>query len=262
MRIKLEFVSDKLIVLRSGYNSLLQGLIYDLLDYVDAVKLHDEGFRFEKRQFRLFTFSEILEKGTFDRKSHVISFGKKLSFILSSPVDWILRQVAVNSFREDTFRLGQNTLKLNSVSVLNNFKEGSFDSKRIIIRALTPIEVHSTFLSENNSKKTYYYSPFEKEFSFLINQNARKKWSAYFKTDCQYDIEISPLFKDKSFERIRYFIKDQKKTIIKGWKGNYLVNGEPEFLKFVLDAGLGSRNSQGFGFVEVINNFRYEDERK
>lgn len=99
MRIKLEFVSDKLIVLRSGYNSLLQGLIYDLLDYVDAVKLHDEGFRFEKRQFRLFTFSEILEKGTFDRKSHIISFVKKLSFILSSPVDWILRQVAVKTMR-------------------------------------------------------------------------------------------------------------------------------------------------------------------
>jgi CRISPR-associated endoribonuclease Cas6 len=60
-------VSSKDIIVRSGYNSLLQGLIYELLNSIDAEKLHNEGFMFEKRQFRLFTFSEILEKGFFDK---------------------------------------------------------------------------------------------------------------------------------------------------------------------------------------------------
>ncbi|PMP85503.1 MAG: hypothetical protein C0174_04210 [Thermodesulfobium narugense] len=68
MRIKLEFIFDSAIKLRSGYNSLVQGLIYNLLDYIDAKKLHDEGFKFEKRKFRLFSFSEILERGHLIKK--------------------------------------------------------------------------------------------------------------------------------------------------------------------------------------------------
>jgi CRISPR-associated endoribonuclease Cas6 len=262
VRIKLEFASDKEIVIRSGYNSLIQGLIYDLVGSIEARSLHEEGFRFEKRHFRLFTFSEILEKGFFNKENHTFTFGKKISFLVSSPVEWILKQIAINSFKEETFRLGKNLLKFDAVSVINGLSENLSKSQNVIVKAITPIEVHSSFTSSSNSKKTYYYSPFEKEFSYLINQNAKKKWSAYFKTQCQYDIEIKPLFRDKTYETIRYFIKDKKMTVVKGWKGNYLVNGEPEFLKFVLDTGLGSRNSQGFGFVEVINNFRYEDERK
>ncbi|MEO1784003.1 CRISPR-associated endoribonuclease Cas6 [Thermodesulfobium sp. 4217-1] len=254
MRIRLKFISNNFIVLSSGYNSLIQGLIYNLLDYIDAKKLHDGGFMFEKRQFRLFTFSEIIERGVFNRSLHTISFDSKMSFIISSPVEWILKQIAINSFKGDVFRLGDNLLQLEEVSVLNSLSKDSFTSNEIKIKALTPIEVHSTFVNESKSRKTYYYSPFEKEFSYLINQNARKKWSAYFKSECEYNLEIKPLFKDNSYETIRYFVKDNNKTIIKGWKGIYNLKGEPEFLKFILDAGLGSRNSQGLGFVEVVNN--------
>lgn len=219
MRIKLEFASDKEIVIRSGYNSLIQGLIYDLVGSIEARSLHEEGFRFEKRHFRLFTFSEILEKGFFDKENHTFTFGKKISFLVSSPVEWILKQIAINSFKEETFRLGKNLLKFDAVSVINGLSENLSKSQNVIVKAITPIEVHSSFTSSSNSKKTYYYSPFEKEFSYLINQNAKKKWSAYFKTQCQYDIEIKPLFRDKTYETIRYFIKDKKNDSSKRLEG-------------------------------------------
>jgi len=38
-----------------------------------------------------------------------------------------------------------------------------------------------------------------------------------------------------------------KDTIIKGWMGEYYLSGGPELLQVALDAGLGAKNSQGYG---------------
>ncbi|MGR3303251.1 MAG: CRISPR-associated endoribonuclease Cas6 [Candidatus Scalindua sp.] len=49
-------------------------------------------------------------------------------------------------------------------------------------------------------------------------------------------------------ERIRSF----KGTVIKCWTGHFWLGSEPEFLQFAFAAGLGSRNSGGFGFIEKV----------
>jgi CRISPR/Cas system endoribonuclease Cas6 (RAMP superfamily) len=36
------------------------------------------------------------------------------------------------------------------------------------------------------------------------------------------------------------------------------LEGEPEFLQFALATGLGSRNSGGVGFVEIVSKQKYE----
>jgi CRISPR/Cas system endoribonuclease Cas6 (RAMP superfamily) len=38
--------------------------------------------------------------------------------------------------------------------------------------------------------------------------------------------------------------------------GYFWLEGEPEFLQFALAAGLGSRNSGGFGFIEKVEERR------
>lgn len=38
-----------------------------------------------------------------------------------------------------------------------------------------------------------------------------------------------------------------KDTIIKGWVGAYFLAGDPDLLKLALTAGVGAKNSQGFG---------------
>ncbi|MBC7189418.1 hypothetical protein H5U35_04285, partial [Candidatus Aerophobetes bacterium] len=45
-------------------------------------------------------------------------------------------------------------------------------------------------------------------------------------------------------------------TLIKGWMGTYRLEGNPELIKFSYDAGLGAKNSQGFGMYEVVNLFK------
>jgi len=45
-----------------------------------------------------------------------------------------------------------------------------------------------------------------------------------------------------------------KNTIIKGYSGKMVVTGPIELLQMAVDAGLGSKNGQGFGCVELCEN--------
>jgi CRISPR-associated endoribonuclease Cas6 len=61
---------------------------------------------------------------------------------------------------------------------------------------------------------------------------------------------IKPLRVNKRNEVIAIF----KGTVIKGWTGIYELQLPEPYFSLAYDAGLGSKNSQGFGMVEVVNN--------
>ena len=108
---------------------------------------------------------------------------------------------------------------------------------------LSPVTIYST-LQSPTGKKTYYYNPREKEFSILIRDNLLKKYQAYYKRSPDNDeFSIEPLRVSKKDEKIVSY----KGFIIKGWMGLYRLNGSPELLKLAYDAGIGGKNSQGFG---------------
>ena len=48
----------------------------------------------------------------------------------------------------------------------------------------------------------------------------------------------------------KYFTK-YKNFFIEAWYGLYLLEGNADYLSFLYDAGLGSKNAQGFGMFEI-----------
>jgi CRISPR-associated endoribonuclease Cas6 len=44
---------------------------------------------------------------------------------------------------------------------------------------LSPITVYSTLYTAEGKKKTYYFSPYEQEFSQLVSINLARKYRAY-----------------------------------------------------------------------------------
>ena len=147
-------------------------------------------------------------------------------------------------------RLGNNILRINSINVM---KPIAIESSNVKINALKP-KINSTIRKDDGRSLTYYYNPYEKEFEELVDANLKKNWTALFRKECKYSVHIRPLFSGNKNERIVYFGMGKARTVIKGWKGYFELEGEPEFLKFTYDTGLGSRNSQGFGMVQVIRN--------
>jgi len=245
MILKISLISDKIIELPTGFSRYIQAIVYNFLDRISAEWLHTKGFQFEKRSFKLFTFSSIHEKPKFIRDKKLFIFPKEISFTISSPVNWLMKQVAQNIVISEKVKIGDNITTVSSIVTIEDTK---ITQKKIRIKTINPIEVHSTLLKADGTKKTYYYSPAENEFNDLINKNMKKKWTALYQEDCPYNLRISPVRLNLCKENIRTF----KGIIIKGWTGHFWIEGESEFLEFGLMTGLGSRNSQGFGMVEMM----------
>lgn len=139
-------------------------------------------------------------------------------------------------------RLARELIIVSSIEVHPNRKFG----KEVLINTLAPITVYSTLNTRDNRKKTYYYSPYEKEFSNLVTDNLRKKFKlVHHKEPGKRSLIIEPV--DGVYEKILKY----KETIIKGWMGKFKLKGSPSLISIAYDTGLGSKNSQGFGMFET-----------
>jgi len=243
MRIKitLEEINQKDIILPIHYNYLIQSFIYNNISRELADFLHNKGFEHGKRKFKMFVFSRVFSEKI---KIHEdkIKFGNKVYFFISSPLKEFLSQFAEHLIKRSEFKIFNNNLILREVFVLPIIEPES----KIKIKMLSPLTVYSTFL-KNKKKKTYYYSPYEKEFEVLIKENLKKKYESFYKEKRNFDFKIKPLRVNKNSEKIIIY----KGTVIKGWLGTYEIESEKDIIKFAYDTGLGSKNSQGFGMFEI-----------
>jgi CRISPR-associated endoribonuclease Cas6 len=109
---------------------------------------------------------------------------------------------------------------------------------------LSPLVVYSTLSDDDGQNYTYYYSPFEQRYSELIANNLAKKHLLIYGRLVQKDgFTIRPVrVEDRDLKITRY-----KDTVVKGWMGEYELHADPGLLQVALDAGLGAKNSQGYG---------------
>jgi len=245
MRIKIIFEKPNgKIVLPIDYNKIIMGFIYKNIDEDLAKFLHEQGFHYEKRQFKLFTFSRIFGEFRIKSKEQVIEFSQKAYLFISSPLQNFLQQFAEHLVKKGEMKIGRNKIFISEISVSPTPEF----SPPITIKMLSPMVVYSTFTKKDGEKKTYYYTPAEREFRDLIKENLRKKYTALNKKNIDFDFSIEPVRMDKRNEKVIIY----KNTVIKGWMGKYKVDAPDEILKLGYDTGFGSKNSQGFGMWTYI----------
>jgi len=197
----------------------------------------------EKRRFKLFTFSRLLGKVEKRREHFLIK--PPVSLVVSSPYNELLQSLAENLLKSPDVSIAGQVLQVESISV--EFAP-AFDSS-VEIKMLSPVTIYSTLRTPDGRKKTYYYNPKEEEFSELLRKNIIKKYRAFYEKDpASTDFSIEPLRVSKRDEKIVTY----KGFIIKGWMGRYRLQGYPALLRLAYDAGLGAKNSQGFGCFEVV----------
>lgn len=243
MRIKilLENLKNEKIKLPIHYNYLIQSFIYKNISKELGDFLHNQGFEYERRRFKMFVFSRIFSKEFKILKKEII-FDKEIYFFISSPLNEFISKFAENLFKNPEFEIYKNLLILKGIEVLPIISPKNKEK----IKMLSPLTCYST-LYKKDRKKTYYYSPFEREFEILIKENLKKKFEAFYKENFEFDFKIKPLNVNKSCEKIINY----KGTVIKGWLGTYEIESEPQIIKFAYDVGIGSKNSQGFGMFEI-----------
>ena len=253
MRLKIQLVpvNPKEVILPCNYNHLLQGLIYNQLDDYLATHIHDEGFKepVGKRKLKLFTFSRLIPEEKPMVRDKKIIFNGPIYFVVCSPDSKFIQSFATNLLKKGKIYLESNLLEVISI----NLEPTPNYRKKVIVRALSPITVYSTVKTPDGRKKTYYYNPFEKEFEDLLLKNLLRKLSVWTGkimnlSEKPKDCYIKPYKVSKRNERIIIY----KDTVIKGWDGLYELKLSPELFQIAFDAGLGAKNSQGFGCVEFV----------
>ncbi len=244
MRLLLELSSEKDFVIPIHYNYYVQSFLYKSISPKLARILHDHGFPIGKRKFRLFTFSRILGQYQIRKNIERIFFASPFRIVVSSAMKEFVEEIAEELIRREEVRISYQHVHLNSVEV----SDFPINRDRLRIKMLSPVTIYSTLSRADGKKKTYYYSPFEKEFSHLISENAKKKFRAFYGKEPKGEIHLNPLKVNMSNQKIISY----KGTVIKGWMGTYELNGDTELMKLVYDTGLGGKNPQGFGCFEIL----------
>jgi CRISPR-associated endoribonuclease Cas6 len=255
MRIKLTYESlNGDIILPKHYNHHIQALIYKTFTPDLATKLHNVGFPLGKRRFKLFTFSRILEKGIPTKDNEKLIFKRKITIYFSSPIEDIVGNLAERSFKEREFELCNKKIYISQLEIVTTPKI----EEKVIIKALSPITIYSTLYKKDGEKIVHYYKPIDKEFSKLIEKNAKKKYHLFYGKDPdQMSLEIKPVkFSVQENLKIIKF----KDTIIEGYTGIYEISGSPELIYLTYETGLGNKNSAGFGMWEIWRGKESEED--
>jgi len=192
-----------------------------------------------KRAFKMFTFSRLL--GRHRREGDNLIFEGDITLYLSSPIERFIKEIANTIVKRGFFKIGSSEL---SVAGLK-FPEEPKISREMKIKTLSPITVYSTLFTQNGRKKTYYYTPYEEEFSRLINENLKKKFYLLNKREIKSSMNVTPI-------KVRECIVMYKNTVVRGWYGVFSIKGSISLMRVAYETGLGTKNPEGFGMFEVI----------
>lgn len=249
MQLTLNFDAHAPVELPVHYGHLVQGMLYHGMDNPLLSRyLHEQGFQFEKRTFKLFTFSRLMgQKVHFNHTKKRLLLSPPLRLVVCSPIPFILQELGTGLLRQGKVRIGQTWLNVKEIATTQPHVE----TDRIQVRMLSPMAVYSTLPTADGRKYTYYYSPFEPKFNQIAGANLLKKHLLV-----HGEPPLSELF---TIRPLQVTEKDHKITrykgfIVKGWMGTYELQGDPNLLEIALTTGLGAKNSQGYGCCELLQN--------
>lgn len=253
MRIKITFVPvDNKLILPIHYNHIIQGMIYHNLGNALSQWYHDQGFAYYKRRFKLFTFSRL-----FVRNREYLTDQRKI--IVKGPTDlWIsamekefLESLVLYLLKRDEIVLAGQKCYLKCVETKNFENEAEKRVKRVVVETMSPVTVYRTV--EGKSKnKTKYVSPYEDEFESLIIDNLARKAKAYYRMSDKEIGKVKSKMSVKMLEVNRKIVTYFKKVVIEAWDGVFELRLPKEYFTLAYNAGLGSKNSQGFGMIKII----------
>jgi CRISPR-associated endoribonuclease Cas6 len=176
-----------------------------------------------------------------------ISQDGKISFIISSPDDKLITELVngILNKSEITF-IGQ---KLN-ITKCEIIKEPEFNQK-MEFKTLSPIIV-TTKKEVDGKLREWDLAPSE-EFYEGIKNNLIKKYMQ-FNNITHNDKTINVYSNMKSVKRKRITInKGQNSTYHRAYQMDIVLEGDVDLIKFAYDCGLSSKNSMGFGLIDIYH---------
>ena len=243
MRFKLTMTSNKGFVdLPVNYNYFVQSAIYRNLSDELATFLHDKGYIINNRKFTLFVFSRLQGRYEYLPKLRKIRFYDPIQLMISSPISQFAHDIA-QILLNDGLVLNNELLKIESMEV----SSPEIKENRVIVESLSPVVANSTLLRVDGKKYTLYFQPTEKDFQRIVIENLHKKAQIIFGNETKFEETIL-----KTTGKYKKEVTKYKDTIITGYSGKFILEGDKNLLQTAIDAGIGSKNSMGYGYINLI----------
>ncbi len=232
-------------ILPANYREALQAVIYRNLPRPLADALHDGRYWEGRRPVKPFVFSQLSGAISYQR-AEGFNVGGQVWFCFASPATDLVEALADGILRHGMVRLASLSFAVREVAAL----PAPVIESPLVVRTLSPITVYRT-LERDGRRYTQYYNPLAREFAELVAANLARK-AEILRLPCSEPIQIHSLGISPRHRRLEQY----KGTWIEAWAGRFRLEGPEPLLWLALHAGLGAKNSQGFGFVDVEPRLR------
>lgn len=252
-RLTLELTDRTRNILPLNYQYELSAWIYRVIHSGSpefSTWLHNQGFTNDRKQFRLFTFSNLLIPKLQIVQDRLIIQSVHVELIISMfPLDMI-QHFITGLFSDQELRLGDQQSQVPmKVIVVEAVQEPEF-STRMSFRAVSPLLIS---LKLPDEKYARYLAPDHAEYATLFFRNLEEKLHAFEgltenipATPCTFKLLSEP---KKKGITIKTGTPEQTKLI--SYKFDFELSAPADLIRFGYYTGFGEKNSMGFGCAEV-----------
>lgn len=227
-----------------NYNHIITSMIYNNLVAAGIdLDFHDS------KDFKFFTFSNIIFSKFEVTKEGFNSIDGTINFQISSPDSKLLRKI-INGFIKNN----QVTINGNEFTMINIVmqKEPEFTDK-MEFRTMSPIVVNSYKQIDGEMRK-WDLSPDDENFFPFIERNLIKKYNQFFNEELTQDsIKVSSNMKNVKKKRVTIKRNKSQQHYV-CYMMDIILEGDPKVIKFAYDCGLSNKNSMGFGMIKPVKN--------
>lgn len=236
-------------VLDYNYHYELMKEIYRSLEVANsklAFQVHEEGFRIENKNYKLFTNQLYIEKANYTKNGIEIRKGTKCKLTISG-FDVIVKNIVLGFIKKDNVNLFNKKYKLLEVE----------NDKKVKLDNITLYKVRNPIVATIHDTKgrIIFKSPFEEDYYKILANNLKRKYKLIhgkdYEGDLYFDIEDTFLVKKRLISNIK------SKGMLIGYSNFelYMVANR-DMQKVAYYCGFGSNNSLGMGMTTYITSRR------
>lgn len=251
MRIKIDFeIRNSPLKFKRDYRRYFISFIKKVYSHSILKRIH------LKKEYRPYTFSVWFGKNWEMDENH-IQVEKNLSLIFSSGDPEVITNfyngaIELKKKDEPSLSFKGASLYISHISLLPYRK---INSERILFKTMGVCVLNNPRASKKDFKK-WYIIPTDDPSTFneCLSERTLERYQFITGRKDTYSLKLIPFYESSIREAIveHYSEEDRKKGYVRGFRGVFWLEGEPEILRFVYDYGLGIRTGQGFGLLEIV----------
>ncbi|TCS94969.1 CRISPR-associated endoribonuclease Cas6 [Hazenella coriacea] len=247
MRIRATFYLEEETNLPYSLNYPISSYLYQCISQADPALgewLHNEGLSYQGRSYKPIIFSNLhFEYRRFQSRSMKVK--GKVTFQVDSIQPTLIQRLMEGMWKKGCLQLLDIQLPLKEIQLMGT----TTFQPEMSYRSLSPIVVPMRL-----ADRLHFCNPLESDFYEQLKKSARNwywlKWQKELPADVPFRIRL--LHPEKFSLKKAAVLTEYKEKKIKGYQVPLWIEAPPDLQQVLMEAGIGSLSSQGFGFLEPM----------